>query len=222
MRRVKFCQIARTQSGFRGRDQDARDVPRCACFERRNLNWRPEHVGPVGSVVALDLLQVVVLQDRPVHRPAHKALQVADAVIAHPTAHAVAPFQGYSRMRGSLNTARGPEPNLASMPVVSAARIARVNSVWVKVTRAVILARFTEGLASETAVPKTVMIDAAYMKAHRTATSLRQTRRCSRRGSGHRRRYAATAPESPDEVGLIGGGHKARNANAIICRGSFT
>ena len=30
-----------------------------------------------------------------------------------------------------------------------------------------------EGLASEAAVPKTVMIDATYLKAHRTASSLR-------------------------------------------------
>ena len=30
-----------------------------------------------------------------------------------------------------------------------------------------------EGLASEAATPKTVMIDATYLKAHRTATSLR-------------------------------------------------
>jgi hypothetical protein len=30
-----------------------------------------------------------------------------------------------------------------------------------------------EGLASEAAVPKTVMMDATYLKAHRTATSLR-------------------------------------------------
>jgi hypothetical protein len=30
-----------------------------------------------------------------------------------------------------------------------------------------------EGLASEAGVPKTVMIDATYLKAHRTATSLR-------------------------------------------------
>lgn len=29
------------------------------------------------------------------------------------------------------------------------------------------------GLASQVAVPKTVMIDATYLKAHRTATSLR-------------------------------------------------
>ena len=34
-------------------------------------------------------------------------------------------------------------------------------------------ARMMEGLASEAAVPKTVMIDATYLKAHRTATSLR-------------------------------------------------
>jgi transposase len=36
-----------------------------------------------------------------------------------------------------------------------------------------IFARMMEGLASEAAVPKTAMIDAAWLKAHRTATSLR-------------------------------------------------
>ena len=36
-----------------------------------------------------------------------------------------------------------------------------------------IFARMMEGLAFEAAVPKTVMIDATYLKAHRTATSLR-------------------------------------------------
>ena len=36
-----------------------------------------------------------------------------------------------------------------------------------------IFARMMDGLASEAAVPKTVMIDATYLKAHRTATSLR-------------------------------------------------
>jgi transposase len=36
-----------------------------------------------------------------------------------------------------------------------------------------IFARMMDGLASEAAVPKTVMIDASYLKAHRTATSLR-------------------------------------------------
>lgn len=35
-----------------------------------------------------------------------------------------------------------------------------------------IFARMMEGLASEAAVPKTVMIDATYLKAHRTVTSL--------------------------------------------------
>ena len=35
-----------------------------------------------------------------------------------------------------------------------------------------IFARMMEGLAAEAAVPKTVMIDATYLKAHRTATSL--------------------------------------------------
>ena len=36
-----------------------------------------------------------------------------------------------------------------------------------------VFARMMAGLASEAAVPKTVMIDATYLKAHRTATSLR-------------------------------------------------
>ena len=36
-----------------------------------------------------------------------------------------------------------------------------------------IFASMTDGLAAEAAVPKTVMIDAPYLKAHRTATSLR-------------------------------------------------
>ena len=36
-----------------------------------------------------------------------------------------------------------------------------------------VFARIMEGLASEAAVPKTVMIDSTYLKAHRMATSLR-------------------------------------------------
>jgi transposase len=36
-----------------------------------------------------------------------------------------------------------------------------------------IFARMMHGLAAEAAVPKTVMIDATYLKAHRTATSRR-------------------------------------------------
>ena len=36
-----------------------------------------------------------------------------------------------------------------------------------------VFARMMAGLAAEAAVPKTVMIDATYLKAHRTATSLR-------------------------------------------------
>lgn len=36
-----------------------------------------------------------------------------------------------------------------------------------------VLARMMEGLASEATAPKTVLIDATYLKAHRTATSLR-------------------------------------------------
>ena len=43
-------------------------------------------------------------------------------------------------------------------------------------------ARMMGGLAAEAAVPKTVMIDATYLKAHRTATSLRsqKARRATR------------------------------------------
>jgi transposase len=36
-----------------------------------------------------------------------------------------------------------------------------------------VFARMMDGLAAEAAAPKTVMIDATYLKAHRTATSLR-------------------------------------------------
>ena len=36
-----------------------------------------------------------------------------------------------------------------------------------------VFARMMAGLAAEVAVPKTVMIDATYLKAHRTASSLR-------------------------------------------------
>jgi hypothetical protein len=35
-----------------------------------------------------------------------------------------------------------------------------------------VFARMMDGLASEAATPKTVMIDATYLKAHRTASSL--------------------------------------------------
>jgi len=35
-----------------------------------------------------------------------------------------------------------------------------------------VFARMMEGLSSDAAVPKTVMIDATYLKAHRTASSL--------------------------------------------------
>jgi hypothetical protein len=39
-----------------------------------------------------------------------------------------------------------------------------------------IFARMMEGLAAEATVPKTAMIEATYLKAHRTATSLRSKR----------------------------------------------
>lgn len=40
-----------------------------------------------------------------------------------------------------------------------------------------VFARMMDGLASEATAPKTVMIDATYLKAHRTATSLRSKKR---------------------------------------------
>ncbi len=44
---------------------------------------------------------------------------------------------------------------------------------WKRWSDKAIFARMMDGLASEAAVPKTVMIDETYLKAHRTATSLR-------------------------------------------------
>jgi hypothetical protein len=49
-----------------------------------------------------------------------------------------------------------------------------------------VFARIMEGLASEAAVPKTVMIDATYLKAHRTATSLRAKKGGPRTNGGAR------------------------------------
>jgi transposase len=44
---------------------------------------------------------------------------------------------------------------------------------WKRWSEKGIFAKMMHGLASEAAVPKTVMIDATYLKAHRTASSLR-------------------------------------------------
>lgn len=49
-----------------------------------------------------------------------------------------------------------------------------------------VFARMMHGLASEAAVPKTVMIDATYLKAHRTASSLR-SKKGGPETSGHAR-----------------------------------
>ena len=52
-----------------------------------------------------------------------------------------------------------------------------------------VFARIMEGLASEAAEQKTVMIDATYLKAHRTASSLAVKRGARRRGDrAHERR----------------------------------
>jgi transposase len=47
-----------------------------------------------------------------------------------------------------------------------------------------VFARMMESLASEAATQKTVMIDATYLKAHRTATSLRSKKRGGQRSNG--------------------------------------
>jgi transposase len=44
---------------------------------------------------------------------------------------------------------------------------------WKRWTDKGVFARMMDGLATEAATPKTVMIDATYLKAHRTATILR-------------------------------------------------
>jgi transposase len=44
---------------------------------------------------------------------------------------------------------------------------------WKRWSDKAVFARIMDGLAAEAAVPKTVMIDATYLKAHRTQTSLR-------------------------------------------------
>jgi transposase len=48
---------------------------------------------------------------------------------------------------------------------------------WKRWSDTGVFARMMEGLSAEGATPKTVMIDATYLKAHRTATSLRAKKR---------------------------------------------
>lgn len=50
---------------------------------------------------------------------------------------------------------------------------------WKRWGEAGVFTRMIEGLATVGAEPKTVMIDAAYLKAHRTASSLREKREIS-------------------------------------------
>jgi transposase len=50
-----------------------------------------------------------------------------------------------------------------------------------------VFARIMEGLAAEAAAPRTVMIDATYLKAHRTATSLRSKKGGVEGSSGARK-----------------------------------
>jgi transposase len=50
-------------------------------------------------------------------------------------------------------------------------------SRWKRWSDKGVFARMMDGLAAKAAVPKTMMIDATYLKAHRTATSLRSRRR---------------------------------------------
>eukprot|EP01036_Dinobryon_divergens_P054432 gene54432-72739_t len=53
-------------------------------------------------------------------------------------------------------------------------------SRWKRWSDRGVFARMMAGLAVEAAVPKTVMIDATYLKVHRTATSLRSKKGCRR------------------------------------------
>jgi len=48
-----------------------------------------------------------------------------------------------------------------------------LNNRWKRWSDKGVFARMMDGLAAEAATPKTVMIDATYLKAHRAATSLR-------------------------------------------------
>jgi transposase len=49
-----------------------------------------------------------------------------------------------------------------------------------------VFARMMHGLASEVATPKTVMIDATYLKAHRTASNLRSKKGATETNGGAR------------------------------------
>ena len=53
---------------------------------------------------------------------------------------------------------------------------------WVRWSRMGVFARIMVGLAAESAEHKTIMIDATYLKAHRTASSL-----CVKKGGAHAR-----------------------------------
>ena len=55
-----------------------------------------------------------------------------------------------------------------------------------------VFARMMDGLASEAAVPKTVMIDATYLKAHRTASSL-----CVKKGGANVRSGGPKVASTP-------------------------
>jgi transposase len=59
-----------------------------------------------------------------------------------------------------------------------------LNSRWKRWGDKGIFARMMEGLASEAAVPKTVIIDATDLKAHRTATSLRTQKMGGQQSTG--------------------------------------
>jgi transposase len=61
-----------------------------------------------------------------------------------------------------------------------------------------VFARMMAGLAAEAEVPKTVMIDATYLKAHRTASSLgaKKGGRRRRRGASSGARKAGSTPSS--------------------------
>ena len=76
---------------------------------------------------------------------------------------------------------------------------------WKRWSDTGVFARMMDGLASEAAVPKTVMIDATYLKAHRTATSLP-----SKKGGGRRPKGPSDRPNQ--------GRHEHEAARRHRCR----
>ena len=67
-----------------------------------------------------------------------------------------------------------------------------------------VFARMMAGLAAEAEAPKTVMIDATYLKAHRTASSLRSKKGGRVGVSSAARRAGSTPSSTPSPTGMEG------------------